>query len=308
MPKHTTPAVTHGQELTYRDYARDLPTGVTFICGNEFSVSVDNEPFTVKLKSHRRAKYPGNIRLRRSHRDVVISMPAVQQLLPAWNERYLTQMLSRMIMFVVDKRKWIIDQINGWTDALPFIPGIKIPYFGGQAMLVRDDLISDGLIEEQGTVNDDYALIFANGSKKKVRNAPQTPSSQFRTNVTRMLKEALHFKLSTFVKRASQILNVDTITHIDITTSRNNRWWGRSTLYKSRNSGFLQFNWRLIAFPDNVLWTIASHEVAHQHEMNHSKRFWELVERCDPDYEVNHAQLNSDNPISNQAINLDCGY
>ena len=49
-------------------------------------------------------------------------------------------------------------------------------------------------------------------------------------------------------------------------------------------SGVLSFSWRLVLAPGHVLDYLACHEAAHLVEMNHSRRFWRLVERICPDY------------------------
>lgn len=50
----------------------------------------------------------------------------------------------------------------------------------------------------------------------------------------------------------------------------------------------LSFSWRLILAPDFVLDYVVAHEVAHMKEMNHSPRFWQLVNLLGAD--VKHAQ------------------
>lgn len=50
------------------------------------------------------------------------------------------------------------------------------------------------------------------------------------------------------------------------------------------SSGNLNFSWRLILAPPEVLAYVCAHEVAHLVEMNHSSRFWELVEKLQPSY------------------------
>ena len=48
----------------------------------------------------------------------------------------------------------------------------------------------------------------------------------------------------------------------------------------------LNFNWKLIMAPPQVLDYVVVHELCHLHEFNHSARFWRLVEGVMPDYEV----------------------
>jgi len=48
--------------------------------------------------------------------------------------------------------------------------------------------------------------------------------------------------------------------------------WGSCTAER-----MLSFSWRLILAPDFVLDYVVAHEVAHMKEMNHSPRFWQLV-------------------------------
>ncbi|MGA7973808.1 MAG: M48 family metallopeptidase, partial [Pseudolabrys sp.] len=49
------------------------------------------------------------------------------------------------------------------------------------------------------------------------------------------------------------------------------------------STGVLSYSWRLILAPPFVLDYLAAHEVAHLVEMNHSKKFWRLVDRLCPD-------------------------
>ena len=48
----------------------------------------------------------------------------------------------------------------------------------------------------------------------------------------------------------------------------------------------LNFNWKLIMAPEEVLRYVVIHELCHLIEFNHSARFWSLVEREMPDYEA----------------------
>ena len=55
--------------------------------------------------------------------------------------------------------------------------------------------------------------------------------------------------------------------------------WGSCSRKKNLN-----FNWRLAAVPPEALDYIVIHELCHLREMNHSKRFWDLVRLTCPDY------------------------
>ena len=55
--------------------------------------------------------------------------------------------------------------------------------------------------------------------------------------------------------------------------------WGHCT-----SSGRIQFNWLIMMAPDAVIDYMIAHEVSHLLHMNHSKRFWNLVESVCPDY------------------------
>jgi predicted metal-dependent hydrolase len=44
----------------------------------------------------------------------------------------------------------------------------------------------------------------------------------------------------------------------------------------------IRLNWRLIQLPPELALYIVAHEVAHLVELNHSARFWNLVERLHP--------------------------
>ena len=63
------------------------------------------------------------------------------------------------------------------------------------------------------------------------------------------------------------------------------RWGSCST------SGNLSFNYNLLRFKKEVMDYVIIHELCHLKEMNHSKKFWKLVEEFCPDYKKFRKEL-----------------
>ena len=57
------------------------------------------------------------------------------------------------------------------------------------------------------------------------------------------------------------------------------------------SAGNLNFNWKLVLMPPEVLDYVVVHELAHRKEMNHSARFWAVVQKELPDYRERREQL-----------------
>ena len=62
--------------------------------------------------------------------------------------------------------------------------------------------------------------------------------------------------------------------------------WGSCTA-----SGDIRLHWRLLLAPEQVARYVAAHEVAHLAQMNHSPRYWAVLERLMPGYQEPKAWL-----------------
>lgn len=71
-----------------------------------------------------------------------------------------------------------------------------------------------------------------------------------------------------------------------ITVRNQKTRWGSCS-----SDGNLNFNCLLSAVPPDVLDYVVVHELAHRKEMNHSKKFWAIVEAQIPDYRIKRKWL-----------------
>lgn len=58
------------------------------------------------------------------------------------------------------------------------------------------------------------------------------------------------------------------------------------------SQGNLNFNYRVVFLPIKLVDYIVVHELCHLAEMNHSPRFWQLVQKTIPDYKLAKKELN----------------
>lgn len=71
----------------------------------------------------------------------------------------------------------------------------------------------------------------------------------------------------------------------------------RSRWGSCSHEGALMYSWRLVMAPPSVLRYVAAHEVAHMLEMNHSERFWAVVERLYPGWQEQRRWLHSQGTV-----------
>ena len=80
-------------------------------------------------------------------------------------------------------------------------------------------------------------------------------------------------------KRADYFSGLMGVSYNRICIKEQRTKWGSCS-----SRGNLNFNWKLIMMPEEILDYVVVHELAHRIEMNHSKRFWYEVGKMLPDY------------------------
>lgn len=99
----------------------------------------------------------------------------------------------------------------------------------------------------------------------------------------KLLREKTRKLVTERAKHYAAIIGVQ-YNQITIRTQRT-RWGSCSS------KGNLNFNFLLGLTPPEVLDYVVVHELCHLIEMNHSKQFWDAVERTLPDYKVHRKWL-----------------
>lgn len=109
--------------------------------------------------------------------------------------------------------------------------------------------------------------------KEKQQKYPIEP---FTMEEIKQLAEKARKKIPPKVAHYASIIGV---TYGRITIRNQKTRWGSCS-----GKGNLNFNCLLMLAPEVVLDYVVVHELCHRKEMNHSKRFWNEVERILPDY------------------------
>jgi len=87
-------------------------------------------------------------------------------------------------------------------------------------------------------------------------------------------------------KRTMELAKIMKLTPSVVKINGAKKRWGSCSSQKNIN-----FSWRLMMASDEVIDYVIVHELAHLAEMNHSSRFWAIVEKYVPDHNDHRASL-----------------
>jgi predicted metal-dependent hydrolase len=217
---------------------------------SSIQVLFDRSIYPVRLRRHRQARRY-TLRIDAASREVVLTLP------PRGTVREARD-------FAQKHGAWIAARLKRLPQAAPFAHGSEVPLRGDPHRIVH----RRGARGTVWTATDDdgYRLLCVAGEAPHINR-----------RIGDYLRRVAARELNAAARRYADELGV-AIKRISI-RDQSSRWGSCS------NAGVLSFSWRLILAPPHVLDYLAAHEVAHLIELNHSARFWRLVERIYPDYE-----------------------
>jgi predicted metal-dependent hydrolase len=211
-------------------------------------VSCANENFEVTVRRHPRARR-FTLRVRERDREIVMTIP------PRGSMRQARDFAER-------NANWIAARVKRIPQSVPFADGESIPLRGEPHRIVHKPR-TRGTVWTELDGGGQAIICVAGGAQHIARR------------VRDFLKREAKRDLTVATKRHAAVLDV-AIDRIGVrdTMSR----WGSCS-----SDGALSYSWRLIFAPAFVLDYLAAHEVAHCRELNHSVRFWRVVDQLTPE-------------------------
>ena len=207
----------------------------------------DRAIYLIRIRRHRQARRY-TLRIDAASREVVLTMP------PRGSVKEAKE-------FAQKHGGWIAARLKRLPEAAPFAHDSEVPLRGVPHRIVHRR-------GERGTV---WTDTDANGRKLL---CVAGEAAHINRRVGDFLKREAQRDLDAASRRYAAKVGAR-LARICV-RDQSSRWGSCST------TGVLSFSWRLILAPPFVLDYLAAHEVSHLIELNHSPRFWRLVERLCP--------------------------
>lgn len=177
--------------------------------------------------------------------------------------RFVPQFVIRK--FVNDHEQWITEQLN------------KLKAVKTKLAISENEALLFGKA---------YKLVTRMDHKKPIgitREGDEliiNPVTESKASIQKILDRFLKNLGSSFILKQTELFAQKmstTYNHVSFKTQKT-RWGSCSS------KGNLNFNWRLVHAPPEVITYVIIHELAHRTHMNHSGKFWDLVRKYDPEY------------------------
>lgn len=161
--------------------------------------------------------------------------------------------------FLLEKEAWIRKKLEV-IEKENYVDTPNIPLFGKEYLLLNIDSIRNKVQIKENVIHVDSLPNYHNKT------------------LIKFLQNKVFLEISDIANRLSRKYHLK-FSKIKITNAKT-RWGSCSS------NLILRFNWRLVFAPREVLNYVIIHEMCHLVEMNHSKSFWDLVEKIYPEYKT----------------------
>lgn len=156
------------------------------------------------------------------------------------------------IEFATERADWVVERIAEFAVPIPFEPGAHVPVQDIQHVIVHTPDARRGVWTDGG-------CIYVSGQ-------PEFISRRVRD----WFKDHARDIISPIAREYAATIG-RSISRVSVRDQRSR--WGSCTA-----DGVLSFSWRVVMAPESVMRYVIAHEVSHLRELNHSKKFWQLVD------------------------------
>jgi predicted metal-dependent hydrolase len=227
---------------------------------------MDPAPLEYKIRRSDRAR----------HARIVVDADGVEVVVPR------RMALRHVEPFVREKQPWIERTLRRYQTAgaaagvhVDLRDGGEVPFMGSQLFL--------RVVVEPGRTRPHVAR---RGSEVLVVKVGR--SSELRDALERWYRKQARIEIAPRLDAAVARAGVS-YSRLTIRAQRT-RWASCSS------NGSMSFNWRLLLAPPEILDYVVEHEVAHLTVLDHSSRFWRLVESRCPSYREHERWLRRHGP------------
>jgi len=178
---------------------------------------------------------------------------------------------SEIDRFILAKNDWIQDKLEKSRQQMAQRESFALNY--GDKVILRGKLYP--ITEYKGTL--------AGFDGECFYLPPNFNSNQIKTTCIKIYRKIAKAHLA---NRSSHYAAQMNLAPVSIKINSAKTRWGSCSSQKNIN-----FSWRLIMADDDVIDYVVVHELAHLVHMDHSGRFWKVVENVVPDYRERNKRL-----------------
>ncbi|MDD5241657.1 MAG: SprT family zinc-dependent metalloprotease [Sulfuricella sp.] len=223
------------------------------------TVRLDGQEVSYLLK---RSPKRRTIGMRIDHRGLTVNAPQRAALY------HLDQVLQ-------ERSGWLLDKLQEWQtnrlEPMGFGHGEPLLFLGSD---IRLCLMAGGLRAKPLLAEDDSLTV-------------KLPDPTDAAAVRRKLEQWYRAEARRhFIQRLEHYSNCMGLAMPSLSLSNARSRWG-----SCNSRGEIRLSWRLIQAPISQIDYVVVHELAHIRELNHSSRFWSIVEETLPRYEAAHQAL-----------------